>query len=124
MKFEKIKEKIVTNIYELFTVITETIVECKSTQIFISNVLMKRLLIQDKDKIIWEEFVVDSFCYCDKIEKAIIFKFKNNYEKIIFQMNFVEDNLNYIRLTFFGSKSIYYHHYLTEMKIILIINSD
>ena len=118
------KEINISNLDELFTVVTEALNKCNNTQIFISNLLISRLLKENKDNIVWEEAIVDGFYYCDTIEKAFIFSIKNNNEKKPFQMNFVEYCSDYYHLTFFASKGILYHPNLIGMETILIINSD
>lgn len=124
MKNVKIKEIIVTNIDELSEIIRKTIMQCKDTQIFISNSLFNRLLKEDKSRIIWEERVFDSFHYADGVEKAFIFEIKDRNGAKTSQMHIVANSSDYMQLTFFATKGTIYHHYFNAMNIILIINTD
>ena len=65
----------ISNVDELSTVIQKVLNQCKDTQIFISDELFKRLLKANKGDLIWGEAVLDSFHYCDKVEKAFLFNF-------------------------------------------------
>lgn len=113
-------EKSISSINEFFNLIRKSLTECMDTQIFISNELFKRLLYEYKNNIIWEEVVLDSLQYSDNVEIAFIFAVKGK----TVQMHFVQNSLDYVQLTLYASKGIIYHHYLREMKIILIINTD
>lgn len=124
MEKKKIKEITISNIYELLAEIKNGLTICEDTQIFISNQLLKRLLQENKNSIIWEEEVLNSFHYCDKEEKAFIIKIKINNEENTFQIHFVENCLEYVQLSYFASKGILYRHYLKGIKTILIINTD
>ena len=118
------KEISISNIYELSTIIKDTLIQCMDTQIFISNTLFKRLFVENKNSIIWEEAVLNGVQYCDKVEKAFICVINDNNTTKAMQMNFVSNCLEYMHLTYFASKGILYRHYLKGMKIILIINTD
>ena len=124
MKNLKVKEASVSNINELFTVVSKTLIHSKDTQIFVSSKLFKRLLYLNKYSIIWEEAVLDSFYYQDKMEKALIINLKSKEENGIFQIHFVEYCLNYIYITYFASKNMLYQSRLKKMNTLLIINSD
>ena len=124
MKNVIIKEKNISNIVELFVVVKKALNECKDTQIFISEKLLKRLLKENKASIIWEEDVQNSLHYSDKVERAYILRITENYETKVTQMHFAENCSNYRQLTFFAFKGIVYRHYLKGMKTILIITSD
>ena len=124
MENVKIKETPVSTFDELFEVIKEAVIKCKDTQFFISDALFKRLLQENKGSIIWEEAVLNSFQYCDNVEKAVLFCVMNNNKIRTVQINYVSDCLGYVHLTYFASKGVLYHHYLKGMKIILIINTD
>ena len=124
MKNVRLKEIIVANIDELSEVIRETLIQCKDTQIFISNLLIKRLLKENKSSIVWEEEVIDNFHYSDRVEKAFIFEIKNNSGSKTSQMHFVANCSDYMQLTFFATKGIVYKHYIRAMNIVLIINTD
>ena len=85
---------------------------------------MKQLLEKNKKSILWEENVLNSVQYNENIEKSIIFCIKEKNKTISFQMHYVKDNLEYIRVCFFASKGILYRNYDLGMKEILIICSD
>ena len=117
-----IREISISNLYELSKDVKKALIQCKDIQIFISNKLFARIMQEEKNNIIWEEFVFDSFHYCDKVEQAFLFSINNNKETI--QTNFASNCLDYVQLTFFATKGFLYHHYLTGMKQILIFNTD
>ena len=117
-----IKTISISNLYELSKVVKETLSQCKDIQIFISNKLFARILQEENNNIIWEEFVFNSFHYCDKVEQAFIFSINNKKEAI--QTNFVSNCLDYLQLTYFASKGFLYHHYFNGMKQILIFDTD
>ena len=120
----KIKETSLSNINELLEVIEKALIKCKDTQIFISKALYTRLIKENKSCIIWSESVLNSFQYCDNVEKAYILRIKNNNKMKTVQMHFVSYCTDYMHLTFFFSKGILYHHYLYGMKTIIIITTD
>ena len=124
MKNIKLETISVSNIHELFSTIEKTLQQDKDTQIFICDVLYNRVLKASKTYIIWGEAVVDSFHYCDTVEKAFLLNIWNNSENITFQMHFASNCLGYMQLTYFATKGILYRHYLKGMKRILIINAD
>ena len=70
MKNVKIIETSVTSFNEFLEVIKNALINCKDTQFFISDALFKRLLQENKRRIIWREDVLNSFHYGDKVEKA------------------------------------------------------
>ena len=96
----------------------------KDTQIFICDELYHRLLKTKANHIIWGESVVDSFHYCDTVEKAFLFYITDNNETHTFQMHFAGNCMGYMQLTNFATKGILYRHYLNGMKRILIITAD
>lgn len=114
----------ISNVDELSTVIQKVLNQCKDTQIFISDELFKRLLKANKGDLIWGEAVLDSFHYCDKVEKAFLFNFINNGERRTLQMHFAENCSGFMHLTYFATKGILYRHYLKGMKRILVIYAD
>ena len=124
MKNIKTKEISVSNLNEFLEVIKKELIKCKDTQFFISNALYTRFLIENKKCIIWSESVSNSFQYCDNVEKAFILQIKNNNETKTVQMHFVSYCIDYMNLTFFFSKGILYHQYLSGMKNIIIITTD
>ena len=124
MKKVAIREIVIKNADELSRTIKDALIQCEDTQIFISNTLFERFLKQNRSRIIWEESVVGSFHYCDKLEKAYIFTINDNNETKTVQMHFVKNCLHYTQLTFYASKGIVYRNYLKGMKIVLIISSD
>ena len=113
-----------SNIDEFVSIIKETLAECRDTQIFVSNLLFKRLLEENKSSVIWREEVLDSFHYNDKVEKASIFYIKNEKNSKTFQMHFVSNCLEYMHLSYFATKGVIYRHYVEGMKTILIITTD
>lgn len=124
MKNVKIIETSVTSFNEFLEVIKNALINCKDTQFFISDALFKRLLQENKRRIIWREDVLNSFHYGDKVEKAFIFCVMEHNQMKTVQMHFVSNCLDYVHLTFFASKGFLYHHYLKGLKNILIINTD
>ena len=122
MKNVAIKETSISNFYELSKDVKKALSQCKDIQIFISYKLFARILQEENNNIIWEEFVFNSFHYCDKVEQAFIFSINNKKETI--QTNFVSNCLDYVQLTYFASKGFLYHHYLNGMKQILIFDTD
>ena len=120
----KLKEISIGKTKDLSSIIEKTLLQCKDMQIFISNVLFKRFIQENRKNIIWREWVVDSFHYSDNVEEAFILFVRNNRETKTFQMHFVKNCTDYMQLTFGSSKGILYKHYGKGMKTILIVNSD
>lgn len=121
MKNVILEEISISDITELSSIIENVLNQCKDTQIFISDTLFKRLLTANKNSLIWNDAVIDSFHYADEIEKA--FLLTNNGKKTL-QMHFTKNCTNYMQLTYFATKGILYRHYLKGIKRILIINTD
>ena len=124
MKNVNVIEISVMNFNEFLEVIKKALIKCKDTQFFISYELFKRLVQENKSRIIWRENVLNSFQYSDKVETAFIFCLMDHAQMKTVQMHFVSNCLDYVQLTFFASKGIVYQHYLKGMKNILIINTD
>ena len=124
MRYVETKELSATSMNELLMAIQKELEQCMDTQVFISALLFNRLLKKSRNSIVWEETVRDSFHYCDGIEKAFIFYMKSKAEIKTFQLHLVENNLDYLQLTFYATKGILYWHNLREMKVVLIIDTD
>ena len=124
MKSVILEEITIADIEELSPVIENVLKQCKDTQIFIADVLFKRLMEAYKGRLIWGEAVLDSYHYCDEVEKSFLFYTNYNNEKKTIQMHFAENCTNYKQLTYYATKGILYRHYLKGIKRILIINAD
>ena len=119
-----LKKVAVSSVNELVVVIKKNLMRCKSTQIYVSSKLMRKLIEQNRSKIIWEENITDSIQYSENFEKAIIFYVIERNKTETFQIHYVEDNLEYIKICFFASKGILYRNYNSAMKEVLIICPD
>lgn len=123
MRYVKLNEVSVSNVVEFLEVVKGTLAGCKDTQVFISEKLFVRLLEKNKSSVIWEEDVLGSFHYCDNVEHAFIFHFRNCNEGETYQMHFVKNSTDYLQLTNFLCKDIVYRHYLCDMKVVLVFSS-
>ena len=119
-----LKEAAISSVNELAVVIKKNLMRCKSTQIYVSSKLMRKLLEQNRSKIVWEESIAYSAQYTEKIEKAVIFYINEKNKTETFQMHYVKDNIEYTKVCFFAGKGILYRNYDLGMKEILIICSD
>ena len=124
MKNVQLEVMSISNVDELPAVFEKALTECKNIQIYISDALFIRLLKSSKRNFIWGESVLDSFHYCDTVEKAFLLNVFTNNEKNTVQMHFAGNCLGYMQLTYFAKKGLLYRHYLKGMKKILIINAD
>lgn len=124
MKNVQIKELSVLKTNELLTIVEQSLFLCQDTQIYITDKLFTRFMEYNKGNIIWEEWVLDSFHYSSKEERAVILCLIHNDETKTLQMHFVKNSTGYMQLSFFARKGIVYQHYLKGMETILIINSD
>ena len=124
MRCVKLNEVYISNVMEFLEFVKGTLDGCKDTQVFISEKLFARLLEENKSNVIWEEDVLGSFHYCDKVEHAFIFCFKVCNEDETYQMHFVRNSTDYLQLTNFLCKDVVYRHYLCGMKVVLVFSSD
>lgn len=122
----KVKFDVITisTINELLSKVKDYIERCYNTQFFISYELIKKLLNENSDIIIWKEEVTGSIFYNDYVEKAYLLYGYEQNEKKLFQIHFIKANLSYILITFFATKGIVYRNYFSSMDEIIIINTD
>ena len=124
MKYVQLSEVSIKSITELPAVIENVLNQNKNTQIFISDLLFKRLVNSNNRGFIWGESVVDSFHYGDNVEKAFVLNTCCSNKKQTVQMHFVKNCSDYMHLTYFAKKGMLYRHYLNGMKRVLIIIAD
>ena len=97
------------------------LLECKDSQIYISDRLFDEIMRKCKKFCIWAEDVYSGFLYNDGIEKAFLFYSPNSKSNITSQMNFVSNCKEFKQLTYFASEGIRYTHFLNGIKKIVII---
>lgn len=124
MKSIQLEETTILGMNELLTVIENRLNECKDIQIFIAKKLFQKLLKENEDKLIWKEAVIDSFHYCNSVEKAFLVNIIKDATTQVIQLHFAENCSDFVQLTYFATKGILYRHYLKGMEKILIINAD
>lgn len=124
MKNDTAKEVRVISINELLLEIIINIINNPDIQFFISFELIKRLLEENRERIIWEEDVIDSIYYDGRIEKAYLISLSAKNESNVFQIHFIRINTEYILITFFAYKEIIFRSYNKKMDEIIIIKTD